>query len=158
MSYRATDSQLSSLILTTLFHDGFVSLTHGFSAATTRKRPLLSPLNLRHGPRKENTFVYCRRVYSSLPSTGHGADHIEKLLLLSELLRNLATDCLPRICLRGSLFTNSLPSNVYTCNNITAKTVFMTLGLNVTPHWRSLHLGILQFCHRQYDHCGRVNW
>jgi hypothetical protein len=27
------------------------------------------------------------------------------------LLRNLATDCLPRICLRGNLFTNTLPNN-----------------------------------------------
>jgi hypothetical protein len=27
------------------------------------------------------------------------------------LLHNLATDCLPRICLRGNLFTDTLPSN-----------------------------------------------
>jgi hypothetical protein len=32
-----------------------MSLTRGFSTATTRKRPLLSPINLRHGPRIENT-------------------------------------------------------------------------------------------------------
>jgi hypothetical protein len=36
-------------------------------------------------------------------------------VLLSELLRNLATDCLPRICLRGDLFTNPLPGNALTC-------------------------------------------
>jgi hypothetical protein len=34
------------------------------------------------------------------------------------LLCNLATDCLPRICLRGNLFTNPLPSNGSTFNNI----------------------------------------
>jgi hypothetical protein len=34
------------------------------------------------------------------------------------LLRNLATDCLLRICLRGNLFTNTLPSNTRTCNNM----------------------------------------
>jgi hypothetical protein len=32
-------------------------------------------------------------------------------LLLSELLRNLAMDCLPRICLRRNLFIKPLPSN-----------------------------------------------
>jgi hypothetical protein len=34
------------------------------------------------------------------------------------LLCNLATDCLPRICLHGNLFTNLLPSNGCTCHNI----------------------------------------
>jgi hypothetical protein len=34
------------------------------------------------------------------------------------LLRNLATDCLPRICLRGNLFTNPLPGNALTYRNI----------------------------------------
>jgi hypothetical protein len=34
------------------------------------------------------------------------------------LFRDLATDCLPRICLRGNLFTNMLPGNGCTCNNI----------------------------------------
>jgi hypothetical protein len=52
--------------LSTVFHDGFVSLTHGSSAATTRKLPLLAPINLRHGSRIENTFYYCRRIYSSV--------------------------------------------------------------------------------------------
>jgi hypothetical protein len=33
-------------------------------------------------------------------------------------LRNLATDCLPRICLRGNLFTKPLPSNGCICNSI----------------------------------------
>jgi hypothetical protein len=30
-------------------------------------------------------------------------------------LCNLATDCLPRICLRGNLFTSPLPGNALTC-------------------------------------------
>jgi hypothetical protein len=34
------------------------------------------------------------------------------------LLRNLATDCLPRVCLRGNSFTNSLPCKGCTYNNI----------------------------------------
>jgi hypothetical protein len=38
------------------------------------------------------------------------------------LLRNLATDCLLRICLRGNLFTNTLPSNGCICNNILSTT------------------------------------
>jgi hypothetical protein len=33
------------------------------------------------------------------------------------LLHNLATDCLPRICLCGHSFTNTPPSNGCTCNN-----------------------------------------
>jgi hypothetical protein len=36
------------------------------------------------------------------------------------LLRNLATDCLPRICLRGNLFTNTLAGNALTCQNTIA--------------------------------------
>jgi hypothetical protein len=43
------------------------------------------------------------------------------------LLRNLATDCLPRICLRGNLFTNPLPSNSFTCN-----TTFLRTPTHVT--------------------------
>jgi hypothetical protein len=36
---------------------------------------------------------------------------LKTLLLLSELLRTLATDCLLRISLRGNLFIEQLPSN-----------------------------------------------
>jgi hypothetical protein len=38
----------------------------------------------------------------------------------ASMLRNLATDCLPRICLREQLFTNTLPSDGCTCNNCRA--------------------------------------
>jgi hypothetical protein len=48
------------LVLSTLFHDVFMSLIHGFSAAI-----VLSHINLLHGQRIENTY-YCRRVYSSV--------------------------------------------------------------------------------------------
>jgi hypothetical protein len=34
------------------------------------------------------------------------------------LLRNLVIDCLPRICLRGDLFTSTLPGNALTCHDI----------------------------------------
>jgi hypothetical protein len=44
------------------------------------------------------------------------------------LMRNLATDCLPRICLRGNLSTNPLPSNGCTCNNI------ITILTSTSPH------------------------
>jgi hypothetical protein len=37
------------------------------------------------------------------------------------LLRGLATNYLRRICLRGNLFTNTLPRNGCTCNNIIYK-------------------------------------
>jgi hypothetical protein len=40
---------------------------------------------------------------------------------------NLATDCLPRISLRRNLFTNTLPSNGCTCNNI----VFFSMALHL---------------------------
>jgi hypothetical protein len=43
---------------------------------------------------------------------------LKTLLLLSKSLCDLATDCLPRICLRGNMFTNPLPSSGCTCNNI----------------------------------------
>jgi hypothetical protein len=46
-----------------------------------------------------------------------------KLPLLSELLHNLAMDCLPRICLCGNLCTNSSGSGC-ACNDIFA------IGLN----------------------------
>jgi hypothetical protein len=44
--------------------------------------------------------------------------HRKQFPLLSKLLRNLATDCLPRIWLRGNLFTNPLPGNALTCHSI----------------------------------------
>jgi hypothetical protein len=65
-----------------------------------------------------------------LPSTGPGADHIETLLLLSELLRNLATDCLPRISLCGNLFTDPLPRNGNPRYNIYGHTVVNFRFLN----------------------------
>jgi hypothetical protein len=40
------------------------------------------------------------------------------VLLLLELLCNLATGCLPRICLRGNLFTNTLPGIAFVRHNI----------------------------------------
>jgi hypothetical protein len=58
------------------------------------------------------------------------------------LLRNLATDCLPRICLRGNLFTNPLPSNqweymkqyLYICKAINSGR--MKTSLNISKKWR----------------------
>jgi hypothetical protein len=52
-------------ILTTPFHDGFVSTTHGFSAATDCKRPSYSFITLRHGPHRKHIncpatdILYC---------------------------------------------------------------------------------------------------
>jgi hypothetical protein len=66
-----------------------VSLSHGFSAATAPKRPLSSPAHLRHGSRIENTFYYCRRIYSCCLALGMARTTL-KTLLLSELLRNSA--------------------------------------------------------------------
>jgi hypothetical protein len=83
---------------------------------TNCKRPILSPINFRHGP-IENTY-YFSYVYSSVSIALAMTRTTLKTLLLSELLRNLAKDYLPRICLRGNWFTNPLPSNGCTCNNI----------------------------------------
>jgi hypothetical protein len=57
--------------------------------------------------------------------TGHGIETAVFILLLvfvavrmfteiPLLLRNLATNCLPRICLRGNVSTNPLPGNTLT--------------------------------------------
>jgi hypothetical protein len=40
---------------------------------------------------------------------------LKTLLPLAEFLRNLAMDCLSRICLRGNLFIEPLPSNWNPC-------------------------------------------
>jgi hypothetical protein len=64
----APNSLLHFTALSPLSHGGYVSFTHSFSVETTRKRPLLSPINLRHGPHIENIFHYCKRVYSSVAS------------------------------------------------------------------------------------------
>jgi hypothetical protein len=91
-----------------------------------------SLISSRHGPRTGNTAALLLhgadtqrkhvsrvrlRVHRWVTSTERGADDKKKLSLLL-LLRSLATDCLPRICFRGNLFTNLLPSNVCTCNSI----------------------------------------
>jgi hypothetical protein len=47
-----------------------------------------------------------------------GADSNIYYYIYNILLHNLATDCLPIICLHGNLFTNTLPSNGCTCNNM----------------------------------------
>jgi hypothetical protein len=71
---------------------------------------------------------------------------------LSLLLRNLATDCLPRICLRGNLFTNTLPSNWCTCNNMYLSshicissyttihhTQYINHLINISPHTTNIY-------------------
>jgi hypothetical protein len=64
------------------------------------------------------------------------------------LLRNLATDILPRICIRGTLFTNSLPSNGCTCNNILHILHFIIAILsNLILHLPFLHLCKQWPCH-----------
>jgi hypothetical protein len=83
---------------------------------TDCNRPSLSPINFRHGS-IENTY-YFSCVYSSVSIALGMTRTTLKTLLLSELLRNLAKDYLPRISLRGNLFNNPLPSNWCTCNNI----------------------------------------
>jgi hypothetical protein len=39
------------------FRDGFVSLTHGFSAMTDCERPSLSPINRLHGPHRKHLLL-----------------------------------------------------------------------------------------------------
>jgi hypothetical protein len=48
------------------------------------------------------------------------------------LLRNLATDSLPRICLRENLFTNPLPGNALTCHN-TLKWYILKINFHFEP-------------------------
>jgi hypothetical protein len=59
------------------------------------------------------------------------------------LLRNLATDCLPRISLRGNLFTNPLPSNRCTCNNMLYCVV---LSLQLMYYLRFIDVFVPFFC------------
>jgi hypothetical protein len=79
------------------------------------------------GQHRKQFSLYCCHILRGV-FTGR---HIETavLLLLSIfvvvrmftdtplLLRNLATDCLSRICLRGNLVSNPLPGNAFTCHN-----------------------------------------
>jgi hypothetical protein len=51
------------------------------------------------------------------------------------LLRDLATDCLPRICLRGNLFNNTLPNNGCTCSNIKTTDTWNRLN-NFITFWK----------------------
>jgi hypothetical protein len=57
-------------------------------------------------PHRKHSFPYIVVTFSTGVFTG---SRIKTAILL--LLRNLATDFLPRICLRGNLFTNPLPGN-----------------------------------------------
>jgi hypothetical protein len=57
----------------------------------------------------QGLYVYTEQHKHRINAHSHPC----QLLLL---LRNLATDCLPRICLCGNLFTNPLSSNECTCN------------------------------------------
>jgi hypothetical protein len=66
--------------------------------------------------RIENSFPYNVVTFLRVVSTER---RIEVAVLLSlELLRNLATECLVRNCLRGNLFTNPLPGNALTCHSM----------------------------------------
>jgi hypothetical protein len=65
------------------------------------------------------------------------------------LVRNLATDCLPRICLRGNLFTNKLPSNGSTSNNILRKVQVIKL---LIIQFFSTHYYFIPFGSKYSDH------
>jgi hypothetical protein len=86
-----------------LLHDGFVSLTHRFSAATTRKRPLLSSINLRYRPQIENTshVIPTQRVHWSA----------DCCLAMSYNIRPIVA------CSYRGVFIKALPSNALTCHN-----------------------------------------
>jgi hypothetical protein len=75
---------------TTPFRGGFVSLTHVFSATTLSKRPSLSPINLRHGPRTENTapLLLCDvTAYAEMGS-------LSRCIVVTHLSRSLWRRCL----------------------------------------------------------------
>jgi hypothetical protein len=71
----------------------------------------------RHGPHSKQLLLQMCLQFCCL-ALGMARTTMKTIILLSELLRNIATDCLPRICLRGKLFASPLPSSGCTCNNI----------------------------------------
>jgi hypothetical protein len=74
----------SGQILSTPFHDTFVSLTHDFSATTLCKRPSLSARKVRHGPRTENTApLMLRAILLGFPRERYLASPLARLLLPS---------------------------------------------------------------------------
>jgi hypothetical protein len=87
----------------------FVWLTHGFSAMTDCKRPSLSPINFRHvHHRKHLLFYTCLQfccLALSMARTTLKTSHVIDISLV-------------HWCAPGNLFTNPLPSNGCTCNNI----------------------------------------
>jgi hypothetical protein len=75
------------------------------------------------GPHRKHSFPYIVVTFWTAVFTGSSSIvacivAVRMFMGIPLLLRSLATDCLPRICLRGNLFTNPLPGNGCTCNNI----------------------------------------
>jgi hypothetical protein len=68
-------------------------------------------------PHKKHRFLYCC-IYSALHSNGNYLI-VASLFVVAYCCRlYLTTECLPRICLRGNAFTESLPSSGSTCHNM----------------------------------------
>jgi hypothetical protein len=100
---------------------------------TTQKTPLPLLLYLQHRNGSLTTaarvcvVMYCCRLY-------------------------LATGCLPRICLRGNVFTEPLPSNGSTCHNI-VRIVHALLIFKITLRkWSNFMAGDSR-CYQQSEKC-----
>jgi hypothetical protein len=87
---------------------------HSASRSTTdSKRPSLSPVHLRHGPRTENTL---RTPYSSNSST------VIEVSLRCRYTETVAFYCCLRIRWRENVFSDPLPSDRYIRYNIKRET------------------------------------
>jgi hypothetical protein len=68
-------------------------------------------------PHRKHRFLYCC-IYSALHRNG-SYPIVACVFVVAYYCRlYLATGCLPRICLRGNVFTESFPSNESTCHNM----------------------------------------
>jgi hypothetical protein len=68
-------------------------------------------------PHRKHRFPYCC-IYSTLHKNG-GCPIVACVFVVAYCFRfYLATDCLPRICLRGNVYTELLSSNGSTCHSI----------------------------------------
>jgi hypothetical protein len=113
-----------------------LSLHRTTSSSSTKNSPWLSPCLLvrvlllllprnGHGPIVNTCHVTTHRCVTS-PRTRKTQPPL--------LLRNPASDCLPKICLRGNLLNNMLPSNECICNNI-HHTKQMEISHGASRHW-----------------------
>jgi hypothetical protein len=137
-----------------LFYDALLIYdwtTHVVSRRNHRRHPF--PAMDISEPHRKHRFLFCC-IYSALHRNGSYLIFACVFVVTYCCKLDSETGCLPRICLRGNVFTESLPSNGCTCHNIIRNFCNLFKDLNIQSYkikWKLPSKYISCVCYKDAD-------